>query len=92
MGQSADPEADFSIPEVVKDGRRDGFLCAAAADDAVAPMVLRGAGKRGTGEDPAQEEGPGGSSPEWNGAEEDPVSGGFARGGAGPGWTQPRRT
>lgn len=44
MGQSAVPEADFSVPEVFKDGRGDGFRCAAAADDAVAPIVLRGAG------------------------------------------------
>lgn len=61
MGQSAVPEADFSVPEVFKDGRGDGFRCAAAADDAVAPIVLRGAGEHGTREDPAQE-GPGESS------------------------------
>lgn len=43
------PEADLSVPEVFKDGGSEGFLCVAAALDAVAPMVLRAAGERGGG-------------------------------------------
>lgn len=53
-------EEDFSVPEVLKDGCCDSLGCAAATDDAVATMGLRGAGKRGPGEDPAQKKGPGG--------------------------------
>lgn len=64
---------------MLKDGCCDGFGCAAATDDAMAAMGLRGSGKRGFREDPAQEGGSGGPGPEWSGAEEDPAQEDIAR-------------
>lgn len=48
------PEADFSVPEVFKDGGGEGFFSAAAELDAVAPMVLPAAGERGDVEGPGR--------------------------------------
>lgn len=55
-------------------------------------MGLRGVGKRGFREDPAQEEGPGRAGPEWSVAEEDPVQENLVLGGAVPGRTLPKKT
>lgn len=82
-------EGDFAIPEVPKDGC---FGCAAATDDAMAAMGLRGVGKRGFREDPAEEEGPGRPGLEWSVAEEDPAQENLVLGGAVPGRTLPKKT